>query len=81
MVTTYKPPTDADLWWKALGFLRTSRHADYYAMRLDGSLKGIVEGRIAACKSYAQRLIDSGTWEGEAWNQAIRVELLESESN
>lgn len=77
----YTPPSDADLWWKALGFFRTSKKVQYDAMRLDGSLKEVVGGRVAACKSYAQRLIDSGTWEGEAWNQAIRQELLESESD
>ena len=81
MITQYKIPSDADLWWKAIEFYRTSKKATYDAMRLDGSLTNVVGGRVAACKRYAQNLIDSGTWEGEAWNQAIRVELLGSESN
>ena len=81
MVTAYKPPTDANLWLKALGYYRTCRQAEYDTMRRDATLKDVIGARVAACKSLAQRLIDTGVWEGEAWNQAIRVELLGSESN
>ena len=81
MMQTYNAPTDADLWLKATEFFRTCKPTAYRAMSREGNLEDVARRRVDACKSYAQRLINSGIWEGDAWNQAIRAELLESESD
>ena len=78
---TFDSPTDGELWLKATDFFRTCRPHAHRDMRRDGSFEEVILGRVAACKRYATNLIDGGMWEGEAWNRAIRKELLESESD
>ena len=86
MLSTHEPPyptpTDGDLWLKAMDFLRVCRPKVYKELSSsDEGLEDLINSRIAACKRYAMNLIAGGTWEGEAWNLAIRQELLESETD
>lgn len=72
---------DLELSLKASNFLRENRPEQWAAMKRDGTLQQTVKSRVEACKAYAASLIDGGMFEGEAWNMAIRKELLESESD
>ena len=78
---SYIAPSDAALWNTALRFMRENRVTAYRAMKRDGELDEYLQDKVAAAKDYAANLILSGTWAGEAWNQAVRAILLESDSD
>ena len=50
-------------------------------MKADGSHKEVCQLKAKAAKDYAESFIYSGVWDREAWNRAIRLEILESESD
>lgn len=74
-------PTSADLALYAIDYYRIRQPREYKKMRRDGTLNEVIEGKVKACKDYAQNLIASGTWEGEAWQTAIREVLLQVSSS
>lgn len=80
-MASYAPPSSLDLRVKAFEFLRDCKPKQFKAMVKDKSLKDVLDARVKACQEYAASLIATGVWEGEAWNLAIRRELLESESD
>src|SRR3990172_5888260 len=71
------PPSDLDLYSKCVDFLRTCRPAVYKALRSTGPTQDAVIAKVRECKQHAIGLIESGVWEGEAWQRAIRAVLLE----
>lgn len=77
----YQAPSDAHLNDMAMNFFRTCKPKTYRAMRKDGSLEEVLTMRVEATKEYAQGLMRSGEWAGNAWNRAIRLELQESETD
>ena len=77
----YAPPGDLALYGQRLDFLRACKPAMYKALRSSGPTQDAVIATVGECKRHAAELIASGVWEGEAWNQAIRAVLLESESD
>jgi hypothetical protein len=78
---TWQPPTQEELEEKALNYLKTCLPKDYRQMKKDGELEENIRLRVKAAKSYAESLIKGGMFEGEAWNLAIRQEILDSESD
>lgn len=78
----YKAPTEEKLISKALTFMRKNySHAKYQELVKSGELYQLAKLKAEAAKDRADSLITSGTFPGEAWNQAIRSEILESESD
>lgn len=75
------PPSDEELRDKALRFLKEVKPREYREMQREGALNRLVENKVAACKDYAAALMRSGSSPPEAWNRAIRLEILESESD
>ncbi|GEM_PF-2675358 len=78
--STY-PPSQAELEAKAEYFLKTSRAKEYRAAKKSGELQEWIQIKVKAAKEMAESLIGGGVWEGEAWNRAIRSQILESESD
>lgn len=73
----YQPPDDEELRQKALTFLKDVKPQEYRQLLRDGELQEMLRLKVQACKGYAKAL-GGGP---EAWNMAIRQELLESESD
>jgi hypothetical protein len=74
-------PTLAELEAKALHYLKTCKPKEYRELQKNGELQQSLQRRAKAARRYALNLIESGVWETEAWNRAIRLEILESESD
>ncbi len=77
----WEPPTQENLGAKALDFFKTCKPKEYREMKKDGSLQEVCQLAARAAQRYAQNLIGSGMWGREAWNMAIRQEILQSESD
>ena len=78
----YQPPSDAELREKRLTYLRQCQPAELKRMRKAGEdLEAYLALSVKACREYAEGLMQSGTWEGQAWLSAIRQELLDSETD
>jgi hypothetical protein len=75
------PPSEETLKAKALRFLRTCRAKEYRELSRSGDLPEAVSLKVKGAQDYAQSLMATGVWETEAWNRAIRSEILESESD
>ena len=75
------PPTQDDLEAQALDFFKRCKPKEYREMKRDGSLQEVCQLVAEAAQRYAQNLTGSGMWEREAWNMAIRQEILQSESD
>ena len=75
------PPTFEELRQKALVFFKENKPKSYRQMKRDNELDEVLDMRARACQRYAQGLMEQGMWEGEAWNLAIRQEILESETD
>ena len=69
---------DDDLKEKRLKFLRGNRPKEYRRLKQEGKLDAHLQASADACVKEAERLIETGTFEGQAWQWAIRTELLES---
>ena len=62
-----------------LNFLRDNRKSEYRRLRRDGELEEHLQECATACRMRAKSYVDSGeTHEGQAWQWAIRVVLLET---
>lgn len=77
----YHNQTDEELAETAKKHLKDAHPKDYQAMQSDGSLNKWSLARATATREYANDLQTSGMGEQEAWNLAIRQELLETESD
>jgi len=80
MSVTYPPPVTV-LKNKAETFLRTCRAKDYRKAKASGELQEWIGLKVQNCQDEAQSLMASGVWEQEAWNRAIRSQILESETD
>lgn len=77
-----KPPTEAELVAKAIRYLRQNKPQEYKSLKEEGG--GVYQYALAkaqAAERYAANLITEGKSPTEAWNMAIRQEILESESD
>lgn len=81
MTEEFQVPSDSQLREQALKFFKENKPKAYREMKADGSLEEVLAMRVKAARDYAQTLQNTGTWAGEAWNRAIRLEILESESD
>ena len=70
--TEFIPPDHAKLVAKALDFARTMKKTKD---------KSHLERKANAAERYAENLIGGGVEAEAAWNRAIRLEILESESD
>jgi hypothetical protein len=75
------PPTQEELGAKALYYVRTCKPKSYKEMKKDGTLDHYCQLAAIAATNYANSLIDTGESEEQAWNRAIRLEILESETD
>ena len=61
-------------------FLKNVRPEDLEERERAGTLEDHLQERADACRKEAERLVTSGqTFEEQAWQWAIRTELLESQ--
>jgi hypothetical protein len=74
-------PTQQELEAKALKFFRECKPKSYREMKKSGDLKEVCQLRAKATQRYALSLMENGVWETEAWNRAIRLKILESDSD
>ncbi len=83
MATEKKEPlySQSDLESKSLDYLRRCHPKAFKEMKKDGSLDEYTAKKAKAAKDYAENLMKSGIWEEEAWNRAIRLKILRSESD
>ncbi len=77
----WEAPTQEALEAQALDFSKKCKPKEYREMKKDGSLQEVCQLAARAAQSYAERLIKNGMWEREAWNMAIRQDILQSESD
>lgn len=77
----WEAPTQEVLVLKALNFYKECKPKEYREMKKDGSLQEVCQMKAKAAKRYAESLIHQGMWNREAWNMAVRQEILESESD
>ena len=60
-------------------FLSGERPEEVAALEREGKLEAHLQERADACRKEAARLVESGTtFEGQAWQWAIRSVLLET---
>lgn len=62
-------------------FLRDNRPQEFDRLRNTGELEDHLQERADACRREAERLVESGTFEGQASQWAIRTTLLEVEQD
>jgi hypothetical protein len=80
MVSTMSyPPSHDELVQKALNYLKEIHPQDYYGMSTQRRDKYAEEAANRA-EGCAETLIAQGKSESEAWNTAIRQEILGTES-
>ncbi len=77
----WNEPSQESLEAQALDFFKRCKPKEYREMKKDGSLREVCQLRARAAKRYAENLIQCGVWEREAWNMAVRQEILESETD
>ena len=70
------PPTEAMLIEEARTFLRGDS-ARYKRLQKEGDLEEVIALKVAATQRHAAGLIESGTFESQAWFWAIREKILE----
>ena len=62
-----------------LGFLRNCKPRTLRKMRQSRELEGHLQARADLTRGRCASLVESGVFEGQAWQWAIREVLLESE--
>jgi hypothetical protein len=70
--------SQADLEAKALEYVKENKPKEYRKMKKSGDLDEYCRLAAKAARESAEALIKSGMWDREAWNLAIRQEILES---
>ncbi len=73
--------TDDELKEKRLRYLKDCKPKELRQLRKDGALADALDRRVARCRRRAEELMDSGTFEGQAWSWAVREVLLETEAD
>ena len=74
------PPNHGDLVDKALTNLKENKPNKYRAMTIP-TRNQYAESAAKRAERYAKILISQGMFESDAWNMAIRQELLGTESD
>ena len=60
-------------------FLRENRPKEYMRLKKSGELQAHLEKTARACRETAEGLVENGiTFEAQAWQWAIRRELLDT---
>ena len=77
----WEAPTQEVLVLKALKFFKECRPKEYREMKKDGSLESECRLQAERAQRYAEALISGGEFDRVAWNMAIRLVILESESD
>jgi hypothetical protein len=74
------PPSHSDLTAKAITYLKENHPKEYRTMTIP---KRNQYAELAATRAerYAKNMIAQGIFESEAWNMAIRSEILSSETD
>jgi hypothetical protein len=72
--------SQSELESKALNFIKRCKKKDCKTMSKE-EISEWATLKAKAARRYAQNLIASGVWVQEAWNRAIRSEILESETD
>ena len=80
-IEEYRPPTQSELEYKALDFVKTNKLRYYKDLKKTGKLKEYCQRRATKAMSHAKSLISNGVSGEEAWNIAIRQEILELKSD
>jgi hypothetical protein len=75
------PPDDSVLRDKIVNYVKENKRKSYLKMKRDNKLEDYISVTITMCKGTAVKLIDLGISKEEAWNRAIRQDILESESD
>lgn len=70
--------TDDDLKEKRLGYLKACKPGDLRRHRREKTLDAHLEKKAHRCREHAERLMQSGTYKGQAWAWAIREVLLDT---
>ncbi len=78
---SFEAPTDQELAEKARTFYRICKPKAYREMKRDGTLEEVVRMKVDAAKSYAMSLMSPDMYPGQVWSRAIRLEILESETD
>ncbi len=78
-IPDYRPPSEEKLANLALDYYKKCRRQEYRGLLAARELQGVIQLRVAAAKQAAAGLQKVMSPE-EAWNLAIRRELLDSES-
>jgi hypothetical protein len=65
---------------KALDFIKRNKKKDCKTMS-KAEINEWAVLKANAARRYAENLMATGIWYQEAWNRAIRLEILESESD
>lgn len=73
--------TDEELREKRLHYLRTCKPKVLRELQKSKQLDDHLEKKARRCLERAQDLIDTGTFEGQAWSWAVREVLLETEAD
>ena len=73
--------SDEELINMAMRYFRTCKPKEYRQMKKDGELMEVCQLMVKAARRYAKNLMAVGIFAGEAWNRAIRLEILESETD
>lgn len=77
----FVPPTQKQLEAQARDFYRTCKRKVYRELKKSNELNEICQLKAQVAKRYAEDLISSGEHPGPAWSRAIRLEILESETD
>ena len=73
----YQPPTQSKLENEALNFVQRNKPRYYNDLRKTGKLKEYCQHKATKAMSHAKSLISNGMPESEAWDMAIRQEIME----
>ena len=73
--------TDEQLKAMRLRYLRDCKPQELGRLHKEHSLDEHLQRKADRCRSRADSLVESGTFEGQAWQWAIREVLLETEAD
>ena len=73
--------TDDQLKEMRLRYLKDCKPQELRRLRKERSLDESLQRRADRCRARANDLVQSGTFEGQAWQWAIREVLLEQEAD
>jgi len=80
-ISTFTPPTEDQLKEMALSFVKEAKPKEYHKMKKSGELGEYQRLKAKFAREEAEGLMSVGIWDQEAWNRAIRSQILESETD